>query len=78
MAIRRASERRPSPGIVRDDSLETLSDRYRSTAGIPMSPFGYKRLFGPPRRSVRSTPKSRPPSPNVRFTPDFVGFTPGS
>ena len=40
MAIRRASERRPSPGCVRDDGLETLSDRYRSTAGIAMSPFG--------------------------------------
>ena len=37
---------------------------------------GYKRLFGPCRRSDRSTPESRPSSGNVCFAPDFVCFTP--
>ncbi len=38
--------------------------------------FGYKRLFGPCRRSDRSTPESRPSSGDVCFAPDFVCFTP--
>ncbi len=41
-----------------------------------MSEFGYKRLFGPCRRHVRSTSDSRPSSDHVRFAPDNVGFTP--
>ena len=43
-----------------------------------MSPLGYKRLFGPCRRSDRSIPESRPSSGNVCFAPDFVCFTPES
>ncbi len=41
-----------------------------------MSAYGYKRLFGPCRRSDRFTPESRPSSGNVCFAPDFVCFTP--
>ena len=41
-----------------------------------MSGYGYKRRFGPCRRSDRSTPESRPSSGNVCFAPDFVCFTP--
>ncbi len=44
--------------------------------GQGMSASGYKRLFGPCRRSDRSTPESRPSSGNVCFAPDFVCFTP--
>lgn len=41
-----------------------------------MSPFGYKRRFGPRRWYDRSTPESRPSSGNIRFAPNFVCFTP--
>ena len=41
-----------------------------------MSASGYKRLFGPCRRSDRSTPESRPSSGNVCFAPNFVCFNP--
>ena len=39
---------------------------------------GKRRLFGPCRRHLRSTPDSRKLSGNFRFSPDFVCLTSGS
>ena len=66
----------PSGACTEIISFPYSSPAIRRESQAGMSGYGYKRLFGPCRRSDRSTPESRPSSGNVRFAPDFVCFTP--
>ena len=48
---------------------------YFGTSHLARSAVGYKRLFSGVPAVFRCQPESRPSSGNVRFAPDFVGFT---
>ena len=60
----------PATGIAMGQSAVALEERRESACG-------YKQTLQPPRRHVRSTPRSRPSRGSVRFAPVFVQFASG-